>query len=103
MTAIRTSTPPAPLKGKIECSRVLTRWCVDVRVSGFVHSYGRCAQEAGAPLPGTKPLTMTGDIASEMVAGADRFLLKQIEESAAQAGESLEAGFFVGGGLSGFG
>ena len=33
-------------------------------------------------LPGTKPLTMTGDLASEMVAGADRFLLKQIEESA---------------------
>ena len=41
-------------------------------------------QEAGAPLPGTKPLTMTGDIASELVAGADRFLLKQIEESAAK-------------------
>jgi dienelactone hydrolase len=42
------------------------------------------AQEAGPPLPGTKPLTMTGDIASELVAGADRFLLKQIEESAAR-------------------
>ena len=35
-------------------------------------------------MPGTKPLTMTGDIASELVAGADRFLLKQIEESAAK-------------------
>ena len=42
------------------------------------------AQDAGAPLPGTKPLTMTGDIASELVAGADRFLLKQIDESAAK-------------------
>ncbi len=42
------------------------------------------AQEFGPPLPGTKPLVMTGDLASEMVAGADRFLLKQIEESAAQ-------------------
>ena len=42
------------------------------------------AQEAGPPLPGTKPLTMSGDIASELVAGADRFLLKQIEESAAR-------------------
>lgn len=41
-------------------------------------------QEAGAPLPGTKPLTMTGDLASEMVAGADRFLLKQTDESAAK-------------------
>ncbi len=42
------------------------------------------AQEFGPPLPGTKPLTMTGDIASELVAGADRFLLRQIEESAAK-------------------
>jgi dienelactone hydrolase len=33
------------------------------------------------PLPGTKPLTMTGDIASELVAGVDRFLLKKIDES----------------------
>src|SRR5271165_321868 len=41
------------------------------------------AQESGPPLPGTIPLTMTGDIASELVAGADRFLLRQIEESAA--------------------
>jgi dienelactone hydrolase len=41
------------------------------------------AQEYGPPLPGTKPLTMTGDIASELVAGVDRFLLKQIEDSVA--------------------
>ena len=39
------------------------------------------AQDYGPPLPGTKPLTMSGDIASELVAGVDRFLLKQIEES----------------------
>jgi dienelactone hydrolase len=39
------------------------------------------ADEFGPPLPGTKPLTMTGDIASELVAGVDRFLLKQIDES----------------------
>jgi len=32
-------------------------------------------------LPGTRPLTMEGDIASELVAGVDRFLLKQIDES----------------------
>ena len=42
------------------------------------------AQEPGPPLPGTKPLAMTGDIASELVAGADRFLLRQIDESAAK-------------------
>jgi dienelactone hydrolase len=33
------------------------------------------------PLAGTKPLTMEGDIASELVAGVDRFLLKKIDES----------------------
>ena len=54
----------------------------DVRGSGSVHRRDGGGQESGPPLPGTKPLTMTGDLASEMVAGADRFLLKQIEESA---------------------
>jgi dienelactone hydrolase len=34
-------------------------------------------------LPGTKPLAMTGDIASELVAGVDRFLLKQIDDATA--------------------
>lgn len=42
------------------------------------------AEEPGAPLPGTKPLTMDGDIASELVAGVDRFLLRQIDESTAK-------------------
>jgi dienelactone hydrolase len=42
------------------------------------------AEEFGPPLPGTKPLTMGGDIASELVAGIDRFLLKQIGESTAK-------------------
>jgi dienelactone hydrolase len=41
-------------------------------------------EEHSPPLPGTQPLTMTGDIASELVAGVDRFLLKQIDESVAQ-------------------
>jgi dienelactone hydrolase len=40
-------------------------------------------REAGPPLPGTQPLTMTGDIASELVAGVDRFLLRQTDESTA--------------------
>jgi cephalosporin-C deacetylase-like acetyl esterase len=34
------------------------------------------------PLPGTKPLTMEGDIAAQLVEGVDRFLLKKIEDSA---------------------
>ena len=33
------------------------------------------------PLPGTKPLTMSGDIASRLVAGVDRFLLRELEKS----------------------
>src|SRR5262249_47789876 len=40
--------------------------------------------EQQAPLAGTKPLTMKGDIASELVAGVDRFLLKEIEKSVAR-------------------
>jgi dienelactone hydrolase len=33
------------------------------------------------PLPGTQPLTMEGDIASQLVDGVDRFLLRQIAAS----------------------
>ena len=37
----------------------------------------------GHPLAGTAPLTMPGDIASNLVAGADRFLLNELEKSVA--------------------
>ena len=47
-------------------------------------AWALAAEESGPPLPGTKPLTMSGDIASELVAGVDRFLLKQIDESTAK-------------------
>src|SRR5262245_14604346 len=33
-------------------------------------------------LPGTKPLTTTGDIASQLVEGVDKFLLREIEAAA---------------------
>jgi dienelactone hydrolase len=41
------------------------------------------AQEVkpGEPLAGTKPLTMEGDIAAQMVAGIDKFLLREIDLS----------------------
>lgn len=41
------------------------------------------AQEkvSGPPLAGTEPLTMEGDIAAQMVAGIDKFLLREIELS----------------------
>jgi dienelactone hydrolase len=38
-------------------------------------------KEDGKPLPGTQPLTWTGDIPSRLVEGADQFLLKKIEGS----------------------
>jgi dienelactone hydrolase len=36
------------------------------------------------PLAGTEPLTMEGDIASHLVAGVDKFLLRKIDESVAK-------------------
>ena len=44
------------------------------------------ADAGGATLPGTSPLTFSGDMASEIVAGADRFLLREIERSIARRG-----------------
>ena len=37
----------------------------------------------GQPLPGTAALEMEGDIASNLVAGADRFLLRKLDDSTA--------------------
>ncbi|MBW3598275.1 MAG: dienelactone hydrolase family protein [Planctomycetes bacterium] len=37
--------------------------------------------EEAAPLPGTAPLTWEGDIASRLVDGVDRFLLRELENS----------------------
>jgi dienelactone hydrolase len=40
------------------------------------------AEAAGIePLSGTQPLTMTGDIASNLVAGVDRYLLRKLDQS----------------------
>ncbi len=44
----------------------------------------------GEPLAGTKPLTLQGDIAAQLVAGVDRFLLKETE-AAAKGREKLWA------------
>jgi dienelactone hydrolase len=41
----------------------------------------RAVDPAPEPLPGTKPLTLEGDIASAMIDGIDRFLLRKTEES----------------------
>ena len=38
-------------------------------------------------LPGTQPLTATGDLSAEMVAGIDRFLMRETRESIAKRGK----------------
>lgn len=40
--------------------------------------------KSGEPFPGTKPLTATGDLAAQMVAGVDKFLLRELDQSVAQ-------------------
>ena len=42
------------------------------------------AEDSVARLPDTKPLTVQGDIAAQMVEGIDRFLLRKTEESVAK-------------------
>jgi hypothetical protein len=51
-------------------------------------------------LPGTTPLTLDGDLSAQMVAGADKFLMRELEKSPAGRFQLLEARFLVGGGLS---
>jgi dienelactone hydrolase len=44
---------------------------------------GSAASDEPRPLPGTKPLDWEGDIASRLVEGVDRFLLRKTDESVA--------------------
>jgi dienelactone hydrolase len=56
-------------------------WLLPILLPAYYPLSLAAFDDLGPPLTGTKPLTMTGDIASELVAGVDRFLLKQIDES----------------------
>jgi dienelactone hydrolase len=59
-------------------------------VVGSVFLFGPAsAQEVSAP-SGTGPLTIEGDLASQMVDGIDRFLLKEIETTAATRAERFK-------------
>jgi len=63
-----------------------TLWIV-----GLLLAVGNCPLSmadgtAGEPLPGTEPLVLEGDVASDMVAGVDRFLLRKLEQSIAARG-----------------
>lgn len=63
----------------------MNRWRVlGLVVLGLVAAGAGTAQAGAAPvqaLPGTEPLTMEGDIASHLVAGADQFLLRELDRS----------------------
>jgi dienelactone hydrolase len=37
--------------------------------------------QTGAPLPGTQPLTLSGDLSAQMVGGIDRFLMRELERA----------------------
>lgn len=47
----------------------------------FVLASSSAQERTGEPLAGTAPLKMAGDLASYLVDGADRFLLKELEKS----------------------
>lgn len=49
--------------------------------------------DAIVSLPGTQPLLMSGDIASNLVAGADRFLLRKLDESVGQRAQFWKRDF----------
>ena len=60
--------------------RLVLRYGVQALFVSLLISVGAIAAPP-EPLPGTAPLTLEGDIASELVAGADRFLLRKLAES----------------------
>ena len=53
-------------------------------VIGVVIIVALAAAARAQPLPGTQPLTTEGDLASQMVEGIDRFLLRETDESVAR-------------------
>src|SRR5262245_60399909 len=58
-------------------------WCLALSLLCACVALTPAADEETKPLPDTKPLTMKGDLASELVAGVDRFLLRKISDAAA--------------------
>jgi dienelactone hydrolase len=76
-------------KGRQECPP--HRFSISLICIFFLAAISRAAEIEA--LPGTKPLTMDGDIASQMVDGIDRFLMKQIEKTAANREEFWKRDF----------
>ena len=64
---------------------------------GGLFALGLCARLAMAgPLPGTEPLTLSGDIASNLVAGVDRFLLRELDRSVERRSQYWQPDFSSG-------
>jgi dienelactone hydrolase len=56
------------------------RWAIVILLC--LAGFGTPARaDDGPPLPGTQPLTLEGDIASQLVDGVDKFLLREIDKS----------------------
>jgi dienelactone hydrolase len=70
-----------------------TAWPLSILFTAICPLTLAASDHVGPPLAGTKPLTMTGDIASELVSGVDRFLLKQIDESTAKRAKFWDRDF----------
>src|SRR5437773_93690 len=62
----------------------MRRHCVPLLVIVALALPARLAAAEPKPLPGTEPLTLEGDIASLLVDGVDKFLLREIDEAAKQ-------------------
>src|SRR5262249_5541921 len=54
-----------------------------VLISVFV-MLSPCDAFAADPLPGTKPLTLEGDLAAKMVEGIDKYLMRELDEAGAK-------------------
>lgn len=67
--------------------RIVRAWSVMALVAlagRAVAAEGDASVAPPEPLAGTQPLTMTGDIASQLVDGVDRFLLRELDQSVAR-------------------
>ena len=71
---------------------IIKRCCFSLTVlhltAGVSLAHGLAALEV---LPGTRPLVAEGDLAAQMVAGIDRFLMRELADSAAKRERSGNA------------
>jgi len=64
------------------CPIKSSQWQLTLKIVMLALLPCACFAAEVTPLSGTQPLTLQGDIASNLVAGVDRFLLREIDKSA---------------------